>query len=174
MTRMAHDHEESTSVGGSAPTDQERDDDTVDREFRALMEGLRTTLPGVQVLFAFLLTAPLQTSFSELTTDERLAFAVAFYSSGAASVLLIAPSIHQRLRAPATGLQRQSKHHLVWATWLTIAGSVLAGIAMLATVYFVSQIVFGSATTAIATTVVAAIVIWSWFFIPLVTFRRIE
>lgn len=158
----------------SPATELQREDHKVDREFRALMEGLRTSLPGVQVLFAFLLTAPLQTSFSELTTNQRVAFAVAFYTSGAASVLLIAPSIHQRVRAPETGLQRRSKKHLMWATWLTIVGSVLAGIAMLATAFFVSQLVFGSATAAIATTVIAAILLWSWFFIPLVTFRRIE
>ncbi len=35
----------------------------VDDRFRALLEGLRTTIPGVMVLFAFLLTVPLATSF---------------------------------------------------------------------------------------------------------------
>ena len=43
----------STSPGDDATTD-------VDDQFRAILEGLRTTLPGVQVLFAFLLTLPLQ------------------------------------------------------------------------------------------------------------------
>ena len=36
----------------------------------AILEGLRTTLPGVQVLFAFLLTLPLQTAFAEIRKLE--------------------------------------------------------------------------------------------------------
>ena len=73
----------------------------VDDAFRAVLEGLRTTLPGVQVLFAFLLTLPLQQSFSSLATAEEVSFFVAFFGSAIASILLIAPSAHQRLRARA-------------------------------------------------------------------------
>lgn len=149
-------------------------DDDVDRQFRSLLEGLRTSLPGVQVLFAFLLTAPLQGRFDDLVRTERWAFAVAFYASGIASVLLIAPSVHQRMRAPASGLQRQSMRHLVIATWVTIVGTVFMGIAIAATTYLVSAIVFQTTTAAVAAGVLAGVLVWSWFFLPLVTFQRAE
>ncbi len=123
------------------------------------------------MLFAFLLTAPLQSKFDTLTTTERVAFAVAFYASGTASVLLVAPSVQQRVRAPATGIQRHSKRHLIWATWLGIIGSIAALIAISATVYLVSSIVFNDGIAIAATTLITALACWSWLFLPIVTFR---
>lgn len=149
-----------------------RDEDTVNEKFRALMEGLRTSLPAVQVLFAFLLTAPLQSRFSDLSSVEKGAFSIAFYSSGLASVLLIAPSIHQRVRAPSTGIQRHSERHLMWAIWVGIVGSVAMGVAMLATVFLVSAIVFTNEVAALATAVTVTAIVWAWFYLPLVTFNR--
>lgn len=148
-----------------------KDEASVDEQFRALLEGLRTSIPAVQVLFAFLLTAPLQGKFETLTNAERIAFAVAFYASGTASVLLVAPSVHQRVRAPATGMQRQSKRHLTWATWLGITGSIAALIAISATVYLVSNIVFDASVAIAAAALITALSCWSWLFLPLVTFR---
>nr|MDP9494734.1 DUF6328 family protein [Actinomycetota bacterium] len=69
-----------------APRDDNAD---VDDAFRAFLEGLRTTLPGVQVLFAFLLILPLQESFHDLARAERVAFYIAFFGSALASILLI-------------------------------------------------------------------------------------
>lgn len=147
------------------------DDNQVDQQFRALLEGLRTSLPGVQVLFAFLLTAPLQSQFSDLSNVETVAFAVAFYSSAVASALLIAPSVHQRMRAPDTGLRRQSKRHLAVATWVTIIGTVAMGLAILSTVFLVSSLVFESTFAAFATLTVSLTLGWSWFYLPLISFR---
>lgn len=149
----------------------EQDGDDVDRQFRALLEGLRTSIPATQVLFAFLLTAPLQGGFADLTQTERLTFAVAFYASGTASVLLVAPSVHQRIRAPLTGMQRHSERHLIWATWIGIAGSIAALVAISATVFLVSSIVFNSGVALTAGAVITALTCWSWLYLPIVTFR---
>ncbi len=145
-----------------------------DEQFRALLEGLRTSLPGVQVLFGFLLIAPLQASFTDFDRVERIAFAVAFYSSGAASILLIAPSVHQRIRAPISGMRRQSSAHLAIATWVTIGGTVAMGIAITATILLVSHLAFAPSLATIATVVLAGSTIWAWFYLPLVTFRRLS
>ncbi len=147
-------------------------DSDVDDQFRALLEGLRTSLPGVQVLFAFLLIAPFQGEFNSLTTVERAAFLVAFYSSATASVLLIAPSVHQRMRAPASGLQRRSKRHLIVATWLTIVGTVAMGLAVCATVYLISSLVQEGSVAFAATACVVAVLAWAWFYLPLIAFSR--
>lgn len=143
----------------------------VDEQFRSLLEGLRTSIPAVQVLFAFLLTAPLQGEFDSLTTTERVAFTVAFYASGTASVLLVAPSVQQRVRAPATGIERHSRRHLVWAIWLGIFGSIATLIAISATVYLVSSIVFNDIIAIVAASLITALACWSWLFLPIVTFR---
>lgn len=146
--------------------------DEVDDAFRAVLEGLRTTLPGVQVLFAFLLTLPLQAAFSELEAGARTAFFVAFAASALASALLIAPSAHQRVRAPATGVRRRSERHLVFAVWMTIAGTVLFAVALTAAVYLVTDLVLDSTVAAMAAAAITALVAWAWFYVPLITFER--
>lgn len=155
------------------PIDSGDQDDEIDEQFQALLAGLRTSLPGVQVLFAFLLTAPFQTSFSELTGASRAAFTAAFFASGTASVLLIAPSVHQRLRAPASGLRRKSKRHLIIATWVTIAGTFAMGIAIVATVFLVTSVVFDQRPALAASGVIAVVLGWSWLYLPYVTFRKV-
>lgn len=144
----------------------------VDDEFRALLEGLRTTLPGVQVLFAFLLALPLQSAFAELAGPPRSAYYVALYSSALASVLLIAPSAHQRLCAPHSGVRRRSDDHLTTAVRMTIGGTILFLIALSASVYLVSDVMLPRSAAIAATAVVAMLAAWSWFYVPLVSFRR--
>lgn len=155
-----------------SPATDASDDNDVDEQFRSLLEGLRTSLPAVQVLFAFLLTAPLQSAFADLSSAQRASFTVAFYSSGVASVLLVAPSVHQRVRAPMTGLKRESLHHLIWATWLGIIGSGFMALAVAATVYLVSSIVYANVAAAAASGVIALLLAWAWFYLPIVRFRR--
>lgn len=144
----------------------------VDDEFRALMEGLRTTIPGVMVLFSFLLILPLQASFGDVSNPNTIIFYVAFISAALASVLLIAPSVHQRVRGPISGIKRNSWEHVLYATKVAIAGNVFFLVSIVAVVYLVSSLVFTDPLAAIATTLVAAIASWSWFYLPLVRFRE--
>lgn len=155
----------------TATVDQRQTSD-VDEQFRTLLEGLRTSLPGVQVLFAFLLTAPLQSGFAEIDGYAQGAFTVAFFASALASVLLIAPSVHQRIRAPKTGLPRRSESHLRLAIWVTIAGTVAMAVAIVATVFLVATLVFDDTIAAIATACLAAVLVWAWVYLPVITFSR--
>jgi hypothetical protein len=148
----------------------EQDGNEVDDAFRAVLEGLRTTLPGVQVLFAFLLILPFQPLFTDLTSWELRAFYVAFFGSALASILLIAPSAHQRIRAPISGVKRRSARHLQTTVRITIAGTIIFAVALVAAVYLVSSLVLTEIPALLATVAVTALLGWSWFFVPLVTF----
>ena len=53
-----------------------------------------------------------------------------------------------------------------------IAGSVAMMVAVVATVLLVSSVVFGTIVASLAAAVAAGAACWSWFFLPLVTFRR--
>lgn len=145
----------------------------VDDAFRALLEGLRTTLPGVQVLFAFLLALPLQSAFSALSDLQRGAYFAAFVSSALSSVLLIAPSAHQRLRAPDTGVHRRSERHLSYAVRFAIAGTAAFAVALVAAVFLVASLLVSAPEAMAITIVVAVLAAWTWFYVPLVTFRRL-
>lgn len=152
-----------------APLEEEGSE--VDDAFRAVLEGLRTTLPGVQVLFAFLLILPLQESFADLADSEQIAYYVAFFGSALASILLIAPSAHQRIRAPISGVRRRSARHLLITVRITIVGTIVFAVALAAAVYLASSLVLeGEISPLLATIAVTALLGWSWFYVPLVTF----
>jgi hypothetical protein len=56
---------------------------------------------------------------------------------------------------------------------MTNAGTIIFAIALAAAVFLVSTLVLPSDSVAIgATAAVAAVVAWSWFYVPLVTFQR--
>lgn len=157
------------STSGSG---KERDAQDVDDQFRAVLEGLRTTIPGVMVLFSFLLILPLQSSFPEISASNTAVFYTAFLSAALSSVLLIAPSVHQRVRAPISGIRRTSLEHVMSATKIAIVGTVLFLVSISAVVYLVSSIVFEDSIAALATTVTTVVAGWAWFYLPLVRYRH--
>lgn len=106
-----------------------------------------------------------------MTTSEQTAFYVAFFGSATASILFIAPSAHQRLRAPRSGVHRRSREHLLFTVRMTIVGTAIFAIALGAAVYLVTAIVLAQAAAAVVTAVVATLVAWAWFYVPLVRFR---
>jgi hypothetical protein len=162
---------QSPSNGGG---DRYGSTDDVDDQFRALLEGLRTTIPGVMVLFAFLLTLPLFASFSQLRGLDKTVFYIAFACATLSAVLLIAASVHQRVRAPLSGIRRRTMSHVLFATKLAIVGTITFAFSIAAVVYLVSTLVFADLPAAIATTVVTLITAWAWFYVPLVKFRHME
>jgi Family of unknown function (DUF6328) len=151
---------------------REPSDEEIDDQFRALLEGLRTTIPGVMVLFSFLLILPLQTSFGDISDPDVVVFYVAFITAAASAILLIAPSVHQRVRAPKSGIRRRSLSHVMFATKLAIAGTVTFLVSIAAVVYLVSSIVFSNWLAVLATVVVTLTASWAWFYVPLVSFER--
>jgi hypothetical protein len=143
-----------------------------DDQFRALMEGLRTTLPGVQVLFGFLLALPFTGDFGNIGRVDRFTYAVAFLSTAVSSVLLIAPSAHQRVRGLMTGIPRTHVEHIRVAVKLTVAGTVSFLVGIVASVHLVTSVQLGSRLAAASVAVVTGLAAWTWFYMPLVRFQR--
>ncbi|HEX6221666.1 MAG TPA: DUF6328 family protein [Acidimicrobiia bacterium] len=150
--------------------EQPRDQEEIDDQFRALMEGLRTTIPGVMVLFSFLLILPLQAPFADLSGVNKAVFYVAFGSAALAAVLLISPSVHQRVRAPISGIKRRTWSHIMYATKMAITGTAAFLVAISAVVYLVSSLVFSDVAAVVATIIATVVSAWAWFYVPLVKF----
>ncbi len=70
----------------------------VNRELIELLNELRVALPGVQVLFAFLLTVPFSSGFGKLTDGQRSWFFMTFMMTAAASAFLMVPPSYHRIR----------------------------------------------------------------------------
>src|SRR3954453_13513893 len=63
-----------------------------------LLNELRVALPGVQLLFAFLLTVPFAQGFKHVTGVERALFYATLLSTAVSTVCFIAPSATHRPR----------------------------------------------------------------------------
>jgi hypothetical protein len=141
----------------------ETDEARHQREVGELLNEIRVALPGVQVLFAFLLSVPFSQRFTQLTHNERQVYYTAFIASAVASILFIAPSVFARL----TWRQHERERLLVVSNAFVIAGSVGLAVAIGCAVYVVSDILFRSVTADVATAVVVALTVLTWFVVPL-------
>ena len=149
-------------------TRPKRSKEELDRELIELLNELRVALPGVQVLFAFLLAVPFANGWTRVTDFQRDVFFVAFLCTTAATMLLIAPSTYHRLR----WREHDKEHMLTTANRLTIAGSGFLALAMIAVVLLITDLLF-SLPWAVLATALAAIG-FSWFWYGLALLRRAE
>jgi predicted membrane channel-forming protein YqfA (hemolysin III family) len=135
----------------------------LDRELIELLNELRVVLPGVQVLFAFLLTVPFTNRFSEITNGQRQVFFATFLLTTAATALLIAPSAYHRLR----WRQHDKEQMLKTANRLSIGGMIFLTLALVCAAFLVTDILFKATMVAVVTAVVAGFFAWFWWGLPL-------
>ena len=133
------------------------------RELIELLQELRIVIPGVQVLFAFLLTVPFSQGFTKLTTVQRDVFFATLLCTAAATALLIAPSAHHRL------LWRQGvrEQRLKIGNALTILGLAFLVPAMVGVMYVITDLIFGLTAASIVTIVMVLLFVSLWFILPL-------
>jgi magnesium-transporting ATPase (P-type) len=134
------------------------------REMNELLQELRVILPGVQVLFAFLLTVAFTQRFTEISSYQKNIYFTALMSTAFATVFFIAPTSQHRL------LWRQhARSQRLWlANWLLIVGSVFLAVGVSCVVFLVADFIYGSTTAAVATALVAGAVLVLWYLLPLV------
>ena len=147
---------------------EQRSRDDLNRELIELLNELRVALPGVQVLFAFLLAVPFATGWQRVTNFQRDVFFVAFLCTATATILLIAPSTYHRLR----WREHDKEHMLVTANRLTIAGSAFLAAAMVSVVLLITDLLFSLGWALLATVVVAAAFAWFWYGLALTRAAR--
>jgi Kef-type K+ transport system membrane component KefB len=149
-------------------SDKESKEERLNRELIELMNELRVALPGVQVLFAFLLIVPFSNGYANMTELQKDAYFITFLCTAAASAFLIAPSAQHRLR----WRERDKERLLIVANRQAIAGSVLLAIAMSGATFLVTDVLFEVTSAAIVTGCVAALFTWLWFGWPLLREAR--
>jgi predicted membrane channel-forming protein YqfA (hemolysin III family) len=141
----------------------QHDDERLDRELIELLNELRVVLPGVQVLFAFLLTVPFTNQFARITNGQRQIFFATFLLTAAATALLIAPSAYHRLR----WRQHDKAQMLVTANRLSIGGMVFLTLALVSASFLVTDLMFHATAAALVTAAVAGFFLWFWWGLPL-------
>ena len=144
---------------GRRGSEQER----IDRNLQEMLGELRVALPGVQVLFAFLLVVPFNQRFGQVTDFQKTLYLVTLLFTTGSSICLIAPTAHHRLE-----FRRQDKENIVrTGNRIVIVGLVLLAIAMTGAVLFVTDVIYGTSTTIAAAGGVALAFVVIWYVIPL-------
>ncbi len=148
---------------GLAVPEKEDQRERLNRELIELLNELRVALPGVQVLFAFLLAVPFAQRFGRVNDVQRAAYFLAVLLTTAATILLISPSAYHRLR----WREHDKEHMLQTANRLTIAGTGLLALAMTAVVFLITDVLFHWGWAVLVTAATAVTFAWFWFGLPL-------
>jgi hypothetical protein len=141
---------------------QETEKERIDRELIELLNELRVALPGVQVLFAFLLTLPFTPGFDKISESDRRWYFVSVLLTALSSMFLIAPSAHHRLR-----FRSKAKEQLLKAaSSFAIIGLTLLAAAMSTTLYLITDVVYDSSIAALTAGTLGALTVVLWFLVP--------
>ena len=142
---------------------KESEDERLDRNLGELLQELRVALPGVQVLFDFLLAVPLQRNFEKITPFEKHVYFGTLLCTAVSAALLIAPSAYHRLT-----FHYQQKRELVFlANRFAIAGLAFLALAMTGAIMLITDILFGTVTTVVTTAAAFSMFLLLWGLLPL-------
>lgn len=143
---------------GRDETDWQR----ADRNVVEMMAELRVALPGVQVLFAFLLVIPFNTRFADLGQGLRVVYMVALLCAAAASALFIAPTAHHRL----TFRKGKKENIALTGNRLVVLGLGCLALGMSAAILLISSFVFSLPVALVTTLMTVAVFATLWFLLP--------
>jgi hypothetical protein len=134
-----------------------------ERQLAELLQELRVALPGVQILFAFLLTVPFAQGFQRVTDFQKDLYFATLMCTAVSTACLIAPTATHRLRFH----KRDRKFVIETANGLLIAGLVFLALAIVAAVALITDYLFNGAARWIWPALVAVVIIGLWFARPL-------
>ena len=135
----------------------------LDRELIELLNELRVALPGVQVLFAFLLTLPFTQRFEQISGTERFVYFAALLATTVATALMISPSAFHRLR-----FRSHDKEALIrTANRLMIVGLGALALAIVCSVFVIADLLYGPTVGVVTAAGTAVVFSWFWYGLPL-------
>jgi hypothetical protein len=134
-----------------------------DRQMLELLNELRIALPGVQILFGFLLTVPFAQGFQKVTSTQRTLFYASLLATAASTICLIAPSATHRLR-----FHKNDRAFIIEsASRYMIAGLVFLALAIVLAIAMVTDFLYDHWISWVAPAAVAVGLIAVWFARPL-------
>ena len=142
---------------------EESEGERLDRNLGELLQELRVALPGVQVLFAFLLAVPFQQNFTKITPFQEKVYFGTLICTAISAALLISPTAYHRLT-----FHLQQKRELVFVSnRLSIAGLGFLALAMTGAIVLITDVLFGPVATAAFGIAAATMFVVLWGLLPL-------
>jgi hypothetical protein len=149
---------EDGAAGGRNETPKER----VDRNLIELLNELRVALPGVQVLFAFLLVLPFNQGFETVTGFQKVVYLITLLAAALSAILLIAPSMHHRLQ-----FREGNKEEILRdSNRLAIYGVTALGVAMVGAIMLCTDYVFSAGTMIASVAGISVAFVLVWYALP--------
>ena len=142
------------------PEPGESEAERLNRNFDDLLQELRVSQNGTQILFAFLLTVPFSNGFSKVSDVERGIYFTALLLAALSAAMLIAPAVMHRVL-----FRQHHKRDLVYAaSRVALGGQVILAFAVTASVFLVTDFIYSHWLAAVMSFVV---LIWTsvWFFV---------
>ena len=141
------------------------------RQLIELLNELRVVIPGVQVLFAFLLAIPFSQRFGEVDDFQQTVYFATLLLTTVASVLFMAPSAYHRVLFH----QHDRRQIIEVSNRLAIAGLAVLSLAMTGAVLLVTDFLYASRVLVIATTGIVFLgFVVLWGVLPLVRRRNVR
>ena len=129
-----------------------------------LLNELRVVLPGVQILFAFLLAVPFNARFAAVTDFQRDVYFATLLCAALASAFLIAPAIYHRLL-----FRRHHKRDIIiTGSRCLILGTGALALAMTGAILLISDFLFTRTTAVVSAGVCGAMFVYLWFGMALI------
>jgi hypothetical protein len=153
------DKDQTGRDSGRDETEEER----LDRNLAELLQELRVALPGVQVLFAFLLAVPFQQGFEKITPFQKGAYFGTLICTALAAVMLISPTAYHRL----TFRYQQKRRLVYYSNRFSIIGLGFLALAMTGAIMLITDVLFGTAATVAMTAATILVFGFFWFGLPL-------
>jgi hypothetical protein len=148
--------------GAQADGRDETRDERADRNLQELLTELRVALPGVQILFGFLLVVPFSQRFGQVSDFEEAVYLAVLLLTTLATALLIAPTaIHRVLFG-----MHMKETVVADSNRLTIAGLVALALAMTGAVLLITHFLFGSAAAVVTSVAAGAAFLLLWAALP--------
>ena len=149
------------------PSDRsEEEQNRLNRRLIELLNEIRVAMPGVQMLFAFLLAVPFQQRFAAVTAFQRDVYFFTLVAAGAATALFIAPSAYHRVMLG----EGERPHIIAVGTRLLVLGLVALALAMNGAILLVTDVLFSG--TVVVVTVVASSSLFGWLWFGMGLWRR--
>ena len=135
----------------------------LNRQMSELLNEVRVAMPGVQVLFGFLLAVPFQQRFQSVNGFQRDVYFVTLLAAATATAFLIAPSAYHRV-----AFQQQDKPNIIRiGTRQFLVGLAALAVAMNGAVLLVTDVLFKAPTVIVTVACVASLFAWLWFGVGL-------
>lgn len=139
-----------------------------DRQMIELLNELRVAMPGVQILFGFLLTVPFSRGFATATDFQKNVFYVTLLLVGLSTACLIAPSTAHRVLFH----QRERPWLIEHANRMLLYGAIFLAFALVGAVLLVTDYLFGSPAVYIFPPALFVVLAGMWFIRPLAHRQR--